>query len=145
MLVELQAVTLGLLRPPGGDDVQRQAAVRDPVDVGRLLGEQGRLVEVGAHRHHQLQLLGDGGEGGGGGPGVERRLIGPLDVIQVQLGHQGQVVADLFGPLAERLGVGPGRGHPLVGHVAEPAAEDGGPEAVPHAAAFCRVAISPIR
>jgi hypothetical protein len=59
-----------------------------------------RVVEVGPHRDHQLQLLGHRRQGRRRRPGVQRRLIGALDVVQVQLGDQGQVIADLLGPPA---------------------------------------------
>ncbi len=51
------------VRPPTGDDVEREAAIRDAVEVGGLLGQQRGMVKRGAHGDHDLQPLGDGGEG----------------------------------------------------------------------------------
>ena len=91
--------------PPGGDDVEGEAAAGDAVDVGGLLGEQGGGVEGGADGGHELELCGDGGEGGGGGPGVERVGFGALDVVEVELGDEGEIEADLL----RRGGRGRGR------------------------------------
>ncbi len=142
VLVELQAVAGGFLLPPGRDDIERKASAADLVDVGRLLGEQGGMVEVRPHRHHQFEFFGHGGQRGGGGPGVERRLVDALDVVEIEFGDEGEVIADLLGALAQAPGVLPGGRHALVGHIAQPAAEDGGPETVPHAAACRRPPIS---
>ena len=133
VLLEADAVLLRLVLPPRRDDVERQpAAAADVVDVGGLLGQQGRVVERRPHGDHVFQSLGDGGEGGGGGPGVERRRLLALDVVEVQLGDQRQVVADLLAALGQPLGVVPRRRHVLVFDVAQPAAEDGEPVAVSH-------------
>jgi hypothetical protein len=43
------------------------------------------VVEVGADRDHQLDAVGDGGEGGGGAPSIQSRLLHTLDVVEVQL------------------------------------------------------------
>ena len=132
VLVELQAVLRRLVGPPGGDDVEREAAVRDPVDVRRRLGEERGLVEVGADGDHQFDRFGHRGERGGGRPGVERGALDALDVVEVELGNEGEVVAPGFRVLRQLLRVGPARLHPLVGDVAQPAAEDGSPIAVAH-------------
>ena len=75
--------------------------------LAACLGEQGRLVEVGPHRDHQLDLLGDGRQRRRRRPGVERRLLDALDVVEVELGDQGQVLAGLLAPLRQALGHSP--------------------------------------
>ena len=40
--VEVETVFRGFLGPPARNDIERETAVRDPVDVGGLLGEQSR-------------------------------------------------------------------------------------------------------
>ena len=132
VLVEGDAVLGGFVAPPGADDVERQAAAADAVDVGGLLGEQRGVVEGGADRDHELELAGDGGERGGGGHGVEGVGFDAFDVVEVELGDEGQVVAEVFGARAEVANVVPGGGHVFVVDVAEPSAEDGKPEAVAH-------------
>ena len=69
-----------------------------------------------------------------GRPGVERGLLDALDVVEVQLGDQRQVPAGLLAALGEALHIVPARLHPLVGDVAQPAAEHRHPVAEPHAA-----------
>ncbi len=56
-------------------------------------------MEGGADGDHQFQLLRDGGERGGCGPGVEGWGFDAFDVVEVQLGDEGEVVADLLGAL----------------------------------------------
>ena len=46
VLLKSDAVFLGFVGPPGGDDVEREAAVADVIDVGGLLGEQTRADET---------------------------------------------------------------------------------------------------
>ena len=132
MLIELQAILLGLIGPPGRDDVEREPTARDSVDIRRRLREQRRVVEIGAHRDHQLDRVGHRGKRSGGRPGVERRLLDPLDVVEIELGDQREIIADLFGPLRQALGIVPARLHPLIGHVAQPAAEHRHPEPIAH-------------
>ena len=132
MLVELQAILGRLVRPPGGDDVERQPAAADIVDVRRLLGEQGRLVEIGPDRDHQLDPLRHRRQRRRGRPGVERRLLDALDVVEVELGDQAQVPARLLAPQGEPADIVPARLHPLVLDVAQPAAEDRHPVTEPH-------------
>jgi hypothetical protein len=59
-----------------------------------------------------------------------------LDVIQVQLGDQGQAEAELLAFGCQVAEVRPGDGHALVRHVAEPAAEDRHPVPEPHQFSF---------
>jgi hypothetical protein len=66
------------------------------------------------------------------GPGVERVGLGTLDVVEVELGDEGEVVAEVFGADREVAHVVPGGGHVFVIDVAKPAAEDGEPKAVAH-------------
>jgi hypothetical protein len=132
MLVELKAILLRLVRPPGGDDVKRKPAAGDIVDVRGLLGEQSRVMEVRADRDHQLDARGDRRQRRRGRPGVERRLADPLDVVEVELGDQGQVPAGLLAAQGEAADIVPARRHRLVLDVAQPAAEDGHPIAEPH-------------
>ena len=66
VLLEPDAVLARLVRPPGGDDVERQTtAAADVVDVGRLLRQKRGVVEGRTHGDHQLKPLRDGGERGG--------------------------------------------------------------------------------
>jgi len=58
--------------------------------------------------------------------------VDAFDVVQVQLGDEGEVLAEIFGAEAEVADVVPGGGHVFVVDVAEPTAEDGEPEAVAH-------------
>src|SRR5262249_25857693 len=104
----------------------------DVIDVGRLLGQDRRVVKRGAYCDHQLQPFGNSGESSGGGPGVERRRLFTLNVVQIQLGDQSNVVTDLFTAVSEPFDVFPGRRHVLVVNIAQPAAEDRKPIAVAH-------------
>ncbi len=52
MLIELHAVFFGFFGPPGGDDVERDAAVADLIDVSGLLGEQRGEMKRGTHGDH---------------------------------------------------------------------------------------------
>ena len=132
MLVELQPILARLVGPPARHDVEGQAPPGDPVDIGRRLGEQRGMVEVRTYRDHQLQPLGHRGQRGGGRPGVERGLLDPLDVVEVEFRDQRQVISPALGILRECLGIGPARVHALVGNVAQPAAEHRHPESVAH-------------
>ena len=80
-------------------------------------------MKRGTHGDHQFERFGDGGERRGGGPGVERRRVDAFDVVQIQLGDQREVEADLFAALREPLDVFPGRFHVFVVDVAQPTAE----------------------
>ena len=134
VLLEMHAVLPRLVGPPGGHDVERQAARRaaDVVDVRRLLGQQRGRMERRAHGDHQFEPFRDRRQGCGRAPGVERGGVGALDVVEVQLGDEGQVVADLFAAARQPADVVPRGFHALVLHVAKPAAEDGEPIAVAH-------------
>ena len=125
MLVEADTVLERLFAPPGADDVEREAAIADAVDVGGLLGKERWVVEGGTDGDHQLQLLGNGCESRGGRPGIKRRSLGALDVVEVELGDQGAVVAEGFGVKGEIANVVPGGWHLLIFDVAKPTAEDG--------------------
>ena len=103
-----------------------------PSIVRGLFREDRRRMERRTNRHHQLEAFRDGGERGGRGPGVERRRVDALDVVEQQLGDERQVVADLLAAARETLHVRPRRVHLLVVDVAEPAAEDRQPVAVSH-------------
>jgi hypothetical protein len=85
-------------------------------------------VVVGPHREHQLQALGDGGDGGREGPAVERGRSGALDVVEVELGDEREVIAERLGAHGEVAHVVPGGRHVLVLDIAQPAAEDWHPE-----------------
>ena len=134
VLVESRAVTACFVLPPRRNHVEREPAVRDAIDVRRLLGENGRRMERGTHRDHDLEPLGDRGERGGRRPGVERWCLDAFDVVEQQLGDEGDVVTDLFAALRQPLHILPRRHHPLVFDITQPAAEDGKPVAVPHGA-----------
>ena len=107
VLVEFHAVLFRFLGPPGRNHIQRNAAVRDVVNIRGLLGEQRGQMKRGPHRDHQLERFGDGGERGGGGPGVERRRVDALDVVQIQLGDEREVEADFFAAAREARNVAP--------------------------------------
>ena len=83
VLFEADAVLVCFGGPPGGDDVEGEAAVADVVDVGGLLGEKSGLMKCGADRDHELDAFGDCGERGGGGPCVERRRVDTFDVVEI--------------------------------------------------------------
>ena len=99
VLLKVQAVLGGLIAPPARYHVQREPAGRNQIDVGGLLGQQRRLVKRGPHGHHNFQVLGHGGQRGGRAPGLQRRRLRTLDVVQVQFRHQRQVVAESFAAL----------------------------------------------
>ena len=132
MLLEMDAVASSLVLPPGRHDVERETAAADVIDARSLLGEDCRLVKRGADRHHQLQLLGDGGQRGRRGPRLQRVGIDTLDVVHEEFGDERYVVADLLASLRQFLHVVPGGCHSLVGDVAQPAAEYREPIAVSH-------------
>jgi hypothetical protein len=81
--VELQPVLARFLGPPRRDDVEAQPPAADVLDVGRLLGEQRRLVEVRSDRDHQLEPLRHRRERRGGRPSIERGGVDALDVVEV--------------------------------------------------------------
>src|SRR6266704_68086 len=89
-------------------------------------------MKRGAHRHHQFDPLGDRGQCRRRGPRIQRRRFYALDVVEVELGDQRQVEADLFAALREPFHVPPTRLHVFVFHVAQPPAENGKPVAVSH-------------
>ena len=132
MRIEGQSILGRLVRPPARHHVQRQPAVADIVDVGRLLGKQGGLMKIGPHRHHQLDVLRHRGQRRRGRPGIQRGLIDPLDVVEVQFRDQGQVPAGLLAALGQPPDIFPACGHSLIFDVAEPTAEYGHPVTKPH-------------
>src|SRR5215468_12466106 len=139
MLVELHAVFARLFRPPRRDDIQRETAVTDVVDVRRLLGQQRGVVEGGSYCNHQLQPMRDRRKRSGGGPGIERWLFRAFDVIQVELCDQRKVIADLLTAARQPAHVGPCGLHLLIFHIAQPAAKNRKPVSVSHyAASFSR-------
>ena len=96
MLVELEAVLLRLVGPPGGDDVERQPPARDVVDVRGLLGEQ-RRVAVGEVLHDQLVGLPRAGN-----------LLEPLERLSLlvqSLGLPGAVLVILDDAPVRRYGL----------------------------------------
>ena len=100
--------------------------------LAACLASSAGLWKVGRTATMSSSLRRHGGEGGGRGPGVERRRFDAFDVVEVQLGDEGEVVAEIFARAGEVADVVPGGWHLLVVDVAEPAAEDGQPEAVAH-------------
>src|SRR6185369_3123973 len=108
------------------------AAAADVIDVCCLLREQCRLMESRTHRHHQFQLLGNGGERCRGGPGVKRRSFDALYVVQIKFGDQRQVIADLFSALGQTTDVIPTRFHAFIFDVSQPTAENREPVTVAH-------------
>ena len=133
--VEVDAVLRRLLGPPRRNDVERDAPAADVIDVRRLLGEQRGQVEGRPHGHHQLQGASHRGERRRGRPGVERGRLDPLDVVEIELGDQRQIEADLLAAPGQPAHVLPTRRHPLVLDVAQPAAEHRHPVSVSHGTA----------
>ena len=86
-------------------------------------------MKGGPNRDHQLEALGDGGEGRGGRPGVEAGRLDALDVVEIQFGDERKIKADLLAAAREAADVGPAGLHLLVVDIAEPAAEDRHPVA----------------
>src|SRR6202142_3325298 len=132
VLVELNAVFLRFLGPPGRDDIERNPAAADAINICGLLGKESGQMKRGADGDHELERICDSGERGGGGPGNERRCINALDVVEIQLGDEREVEADFFAAASEVRNISPRGLHLLVFHIAQPAAENGEPESVAH-------------
>ncbi len=130
--IELHPVLLRLLGPPRRDDVERQAPARDVIDVRGLLGEQGRRMKRRAHRHHQLEPLGHRRQRGRRRPGVQRRRIRSLDVVEVELGDEREIESRPFTRTRELPHIRPLGLHPLVLNVAQPPAENRQPISEAH-------------
>ena len=88
VLFEADAIFVGFRGPPGGHDVECEAAVADAIDVGGLFGKKCGLMKRGANRDHEFDAFGDGGERGGCGPGVERRGFDAFDVVEIEFGDE---------------------------------------------------------
>src|SRR6476646_6923734 len=143
MLVKLHAIFPRFVRPPRGDDIQRNAPVTNVVDVCRLLGQQRRIVKRWPHCHHQLKSMCDSRQRRGRGPCIERLWFWALDVIQIELGNQRESKADLLTAAGEPADVCPACFHLLVFNIAQPAAENRKPVSVSHyAASFSRKSTS---
>ena len=132
MLFERHAVLARFVRPPRGNHVQRKPPIANPIDVGRLLGEQRRKMERRSHRHHQFDPFGHRGQRRRGGPRVQRRRLDSLDVVEIEFRDQRQVEAYLLAPLGEPLHIRPAYFHIFMFDVAQPAAKNGKPVAVSH-------------
>src|ERR1043166_8306583 len=85
-----------------------------------------------AHSHHQLECIGNRSERRGGGPCVQRWSLDALDVVEVELGNERQVIADLFTTPRETTDVVPARLHSFVFNVSQPTAENREPVTVAH-------------
>ena len=133
VLVELHAVLLAL--PSAHHDDTTLSDSRPLLMWSMLaacLASSAGRMERRPHRDHELEPLGDRGERRRRAPGVERRRVDALDVVEIQLGDQREVEADLLAAPRQPAHVVPGRVHPLVVDVAEPAAEDGQPVSEAH-------------
>src|ERR1043165_4013675 len=84
------------------------------------------------HRHHQLEPVGNSGERRGSGPRIERRSFDSLDIVQVELGDQRQVMAELLAAFSQAADVAPARFHSFVFHISQPTAENREPVTVAH-------------
>ena len=126
------AVLVALLLPPGAHHVEGEAAARDVIDGGGFLRDQGRKPEVGPDRGHELETLGQRRQRSGGRPGLETVGLGPLDVVQVQLGDEGHIPPGGLGALREFPLVCERRGHVLVLDVPQPPTEHRHPETEAH-------------
>ena len=139
--VERQPVLSRLVRPPTRHYVERQPAMGDIVNVRSLLSEQGRLVEIGPYRYHQLDAVGHRRQGRRGRPGVERRLINALYVVDVEFGNQRQVPAGLLAALGQPPDIVPACRHTLVFDIAQPAAKHRHPITEPHQAFLSSISV----
>jgi hypothetical protein len=96
VLVELQAVAAWPLRPPGRDDVQRQTAARDRSILAASLWRTGLAGGSSAAPRPSTRCFEvTAASAAAARPGVQSRLLDALDVVEIQLGDQGQVIADL--------------------------------------------------
>src|SRR5215468_4833162 len=84
------------------------------------------------HGNHQLEPLRHCSQRSGSRPCIERWGLNTFNIVEVQFGDQGQIVADLLAAPGETAGVFPCRLHPLIFHVAQPSTEDRQPIAVTH-------------
>src|SRR5438067_5565162 len=82
------------------------------------------MMEGRPYGDHQLQPPRDRRQRRGGRPRSEARRLHALDVVEIQLGDQRQIEADLLAAHGEIAHVAPTRLHRLVLDVAQPAAED---------------------
>ena len=65
--------------------------------LAACLASSAGLWKVGRTATISSSFLRDGSEGGGGGPGVEGVGLGALDVVEVEFGDEGEVVAEVLG------------------------------------------------
>src|SRR6185369_170889 len=84
------------------------------------------------HRDHQLERISDGREGRRSRPRIERRSVDALDVVEIELGDESQVVADLLAALRQTADVTPARFHSLVFYISQPTAKNREPVTVAH-------------
>ena len=92
--VERHAVLRRLVRPPGRDHVEADPAGRDQVQRGQCLGGQRRARGSSAGpRASAPACWVTAASAGAERPGVRGRRAVALDVVEVQLGDQGQVEA----------------------------------------------------
>src|ERR1044072_3192196 len=84
------------------------------------------------HSNHQLERIRNRCEGRGSGPRIERRSFDALDVVEIELGDQSQVVADLLATLRQATDVAPARFHSFVFYISQPTAENREPVTVAH-------------
>ena len=89
-------------------------------------------MEPRTHRDHDLDVLGDRGDARRELPRLEARCRHALAVVEVELRHEGQVVAQPVRGLGDLLDVVERGRHALVAHVAQEPAVDRRPVAVPH-------------
>ena len=120
VLVEGESVLKRFIAPPRRNDIERDAALADLIDAGRMFCEERGMMKGRTHGHHQLQPVGDRGQRGRGRPCVETRLVDTFDVVQIQFGEETDVVSDLFTADGQIAHVTPARLHPLVVDVAQP-------------------------
>src|SRR6185369_17855848 len=89
------------------------------------------------HSDHQLERICNGCERCGSGPRIERRSFDALDVVEIELGDQSQVIADLLTTLGQTTNVTPARFHPFVFYISQPTAENREPVTVAHRLTSC--------
>src|SRR5262245_6754932 len=94
-------------------------------------------MKRGAHRDHEFQASRDSSQGRCRRPGIERRRLRSLDVVEVQLGNQGEVKTNFFAAARKAAHILPACLHVFIFNIAQPAAEYRKPISVTHYAASC--------
>ena len=105
--IERKTELLRFIAPPRRDDVQRNAAAADRIDVRGRFREQSRMMEIRPDSDHQLQPLRNCGKRRRCRPGIETRRIDAFDIVEVQLRDQCDVEPDLLAAHGEIPNIAP--------------------------------------